>query len=82
MKCIFLGVKVDNDIIEASIVVIAMGPWSSQVKSFFPKFPSFPNIRGGKAHSIVIEAEVSPDALFMSYTNDRGKKEDPEFYPR
>ena len=82
MKFIFVGVKVDNDIIEASIAVIAMGPWSSQVKSFFPKFPLFPNIRGGKAHSIVIEAEVSPDALFMSYTNDRGKEEDPEFYPR
>ena len=59
-----------------------MGPWSSQVKSFFPKCSSFPDIRGGKAHSIVIEAKVSADALFMSYTNERGKEEDPEFYPR
>ena len=59
-----------------------MGPWSSQVKSFFPKCPYFPDIRGGKAHSIVIEATVSSEALFMSYTNERGKEEDPELYPR
>lgn len=59
-----------------------MGPWSSQVKSFFPKCSYFPDIRGGKAHSIVIDAHVSADALFMSYTNERGKEEDPEFYPR
>ena len=59
-----------------------MGPWSSQFKSCFSKFPSFPNISGGKAHSIVMEADVSPDALFLSYTNESGKEEDPEFYPR
>ena len=77
-----IGVKVDNDIIETNIVVIAMGPWSSQVKSYFPKFPFFPHIRGGKAHSIVIQAEVSADALFLTYTKGNGKEEDPEFYPR
>ena len=68
--------------IEADVVVIAMGPWSSQAKLFFPECHSFPNITGGKAHSIVVQADVSPDALFLSYINEEGQEEDPEIYPR
>ena len=59
-----------------------MGPWSSQLKSSFSKCHSFPNITGGKAQSIIFEANVSPDALFLSYINETGKEEDPEIYPR
>ena len=72
----------NNDFIETDVIVIAMGPWSSQAKAFFPSCPDFPNITGDKAHSIVVKADVSPDALFLSYLNDEGKEEDPEFYPR
>ena len=59
-----------------------MGPLSSQAKEFFPECHCFPNIRGGKAHSIILQADVSADALFLSYISEEGKGQDPEIYPR
>ena len=72
----------DGNLINADVVVLAMGPWTSQAKPYFPKCKYFPCIRGGKAHSIVVQADVSPDALFFSYETEDAKDEDPEFYPR
>ena len=72
----------NENIIDADVVVIAMGPWSSQAKEFFPKCNYFPDITGKKAHSMIFQADVSPDALFLSYINEEGKEQDPEIYPR
>ncbi len=72
----------DNRNILADVVVIAMGPWCTQAKRFFPKCRNFPTITGKKAHSIIVEADVSPDALFLSYIDEGGQEEDPELYPR
>ena len=68
--------------LNADIIVIAMGAWSGMAKNFFPNCTSFPNIRGPRAHSIVIDAEVAPEAMFVQYRKNTGELEDPEIYPR
>ena len=68
--------------LNADIVVIAMGAWSGMAKKFFPNCTSFPNIRGSRAHSIVIDAEVPPEAMFVHYRKNNGESKEPEIYPR
>ena len=73
--------------LNADIVVIAMGAWSGMAKNFFPNCTSFPNIRGNRAHSIVIDSvEVPPEAMFVQYRNNKKTGEEalkePEIYPR
>jgi len=63
-----------------------MGPWSqdalnwldSDVKSTLPK------ILGMKAHSIILQPKepLSAHCIFLNYQQLKGKKIDPEIYPR
>ena len=71
------GVKVDDDVIPADVVVIAMGPWSYKASSWF----GVPQIRGQRAHSILVHPEkpVTAHALFVDY---QPMSRDPEVYPR
>ena len=74
------GVKVDEEIIPADVVVVAMGPWSVTAAKWLP----LPSIETMRAHSVTIhpEAPLTPHALFteMSFRHDRPRS--PEFYPR
>eukprot|EP01098_Paradermamoeba_levis_P013944 TRINITY_DN6509_c0_g1_i1.p1 TRINITY_DN6509_c0_g1~~TRINITY_DN6509_c0_g1_i1.p1 ORF type:complete len:388 (-),score=87.60 TRINITY_DN6509_c0_g1_i1:43-1206(-) len=84
------GVKVGGEIIPADVVVIAMGPWSSQAADWLPK--SFPTqkllkgVSGLKAHSIVLKPQnpsaITPHALFLECKMKEGEWKDPEVYPR
>ncbi len=75
VKCVF----VDGNPIDADVVVIAMGPWTTEASKWFPE-AGIPKICGKRAHSIVLNTsgkEISPHAIFL---NMDGK--DPELYPR
>eukprot|EP01147_Barroeca_monosierra_P005786 gene5786-7282_t len=65
----------------ASKVLLAMGPWVHQARQWMHLIP---DVKGEKAHSIVIKPEhstVDGTAVFIDYA-DKGKMENPEIYPR
>ena len=73
--------QVSGQILEADVVVIAMGPWSGQASDWL----KVPRIVGNRAHSILIvpKEPMSPHALFTDVTSKNGgSSRDPEFYPR
>ena len=79
------GVMVDEEEIEADIVVIAMGPWSESSRSWFQK-ANIPRISGSRAHSIILgqaqnkcDDAVSAHALFLALDDI---ELEPEVYPR
>jgi len=76
-----VGVQVDGKVIDADVVVIAMGPWSHKAAEWFP---SIPVVSGHKAHSIVLHPNenVTAHALFLQYKSADGTVSDPEIYPR
>jgi glycine/D-amino acid oxidase-like deaminating enzyme len=75
------GAKVDDDIVEADAVVIALGPWSVLAARWLP----LPAVFGLKGHSIIFETGtmVPAEALFLEYQEPMGGGEQsPEIYPR
>lgn len=76
------GVLVDGEIVPADSVVVAMGPWSSQLKLI----GQLTSISGLKAHSIILKPKdpevITADMLFTHYVTKEGKKYEPEIYPR
>ncbi len=70
----------DGREVEADVVVVALGAWSTIVAG--PSFPkaNLPMINASRAHSVIIKKTVSADAVFLTY-KDRKQKE-PEIYPR
>eukprot|EP01026_Neomeris_dumetosa_P045414 TRINITY_DN3845_c0_g2_i1.p1 TRINITY_DN3845_c0_g2~~TRINITY_DN3845_c0_g2_i1.p1 ORF type:complete len:452 (+),score=53.82 TRINITY_DN3845_c0_g2_i1:44-1399(+) len=75
------GVLVDDYIIEADIVVIAMGPWSKRAKEWVGA--KWLNVSGHKYHSVVVKPNIpiSAHALFTNVVL-QGQRKDPEVYPR
>ncbi|GAX73930.1 hypothetical protein CEUSTIGMA_g1380.t1 [Chlamydomonas eustigma] len=79
-----MGVLVeDQDPVHADAVVIAMGPWTSQVSSWIPGLQVGNNI-GQKYHSVVLRPQqlVSEHCLFTSFKYASGRIVQPELYPR
>ncbi|EFJ33081.1 hypothetical protein SELMODRAFT_270535 [Selaginella moellendorffii] len=76
------GVVVDDKFVEAETVVIALGPWCGKLKLV----TDLTSISGLKAHSIILQPregrDISPHALFLSFTSREGETMDPEVYPR
>lgn len=66
------GCTVDGQLVEADVVVIAMGPWSIQACKWLPNMPKISSCR---AHSITMkpEKQVTPHALFLDYESPEGK---------
>ncbi len=72
------GVVLDNgESLPADVAVVAMGPWSHKANDWFPK-ARLPDIRGRRAHSVVLSADLTADAAFVSLSGG----DDPELYPR
>jgi glycine/D-amino acid oxidase-like deaminating enzyme len=69
----------------ASVVVLAMGPWSGQALKWFP---SLRPVTGTRAHSVTMrpkDVSASPvmsHALFLDTVDADGCHQDPEVYPR
>ncbi len=69
-------VVVDGNELAADAVIVAMGPWSGAAADWFPK-AKLPSITGHRAHSILLDASVTPHMLFLNIDS-----KDPEMYPR
>lgn len=72
----------DGNRIDADVVVIAMGAWSVQAQDFFPLCQKVFNVKGSRAHSIILEADIPPEAMFIQHVDKDGKFHEPEIYPR
>jgi glycine/D-amino acid oxidase-like deaminating enzyme len=75
------GVALANGkIVEADVVVIAMGPWSILASRWLP----LPPVLGYKGHSTVFEtgAAIPAEALFLEYREADGEMLTPELFPR
>lgn len=76
------GVVLENDKLEADIVVVALGAWSSVCRSFFNNSKKVFDVSGSRAHSIIVESDAPPQALFTHIARERGRPKEPEIYPR
>ena len=75
----------DGSHLEADVVVISMGAWSFQAADYFPLCKNAFQVEGQKAHSVILEANVPAEALFIHHIDDSGqslKSHEPEIYPR
>lgn len=74
-----IGALVDGELLQADIVVIAMGPWSILACQWLP----LPAVYGLKGHSLVFRYTPSaPRALFVEMETETGEIETPEVVPR
>ena len=72
------GVRVDGQALEADAVVLAMGPWTSQVAG-----ARLPRVTGLKGYSVTLAApDVPAHALFVDYRAADGRRFEPEIFPR
>ena len=74
------GVFVDGQLIEADVLVLAMGPWSIKASEWLP----IPPTSAKKYHSIVVtpKQDMTPDVVFLNHITSKGRKVEPEIYPR
>jgi glycine/D-amino acid oxidase-like deaminating enzyme len=74
------GVEVDGAILDADIVVIAMGLWSNLAAGWLP----LPAVYGLKDHSLVFETgyAIPAEALFLEFQEATGDLQASELFPR
>jgi glycine/D-amino acid oxidase-like deaminating enzyme len=74
------GVEVGGDVIEADVVVVAMGPWSLLAAEWM----SLPPVFGQRSPSLVYDTgtDVPPHALFLDYRDETGDIVSVEVFPR
>ena len=73
------GVGVDDGIIEADAVVVAMGPWTGRLARRL----ELPRIHGLKGYSVTLRGDDVPaHALFVDYRTTDGRHLEPEIFPR
>jgi glycine/D-amino acid oxidase-like deaminating enzyme len=74
------GVEIDDRVIEADAVVIAMGPWSLLAANRM----ALPAVFGQRSPSVVYDTghDVPPEALFLDYHEGDGSVIPVEVFPR
>jgi len=74
------GVEVDDRVVEADAVVIALGPWSLLAATWM----ALPAVFGQRSPSIVYDTvgDVPPEALFLDYHDEDGSVIPVEVFPR
>jgi glycine/D-amino acid oxidase-like deaminating enzyme len=74
------GVEVEGYVIEADVVVVAMGPWSLLAAEWM----SLPAVFGQRSPSLVYDtgSDVPPHALFLDYYDETGEFVSVEVFPR
>ena len=74
------GVEIDDGIIEADAVVVAMGPWSLLAAVWM----ELPAVFATRSPSLVYDTgtDISADALFLDYHADGGDAVTVEVFPR
>lgn len=72
------GVSIDGEVTPADVVVLALGPWTSQAQRWL----ALPQVFGSKGASIVLEAEVPGQVVFCEFIDHAGHRRSIEIYPR
>jgi glycine/D-amino acid oxidase-like deaminating enzyme len=72
------GVSIDGEVTPADVVVLALGPWTSQAQRWL----ALPQVFGSKGASIVLEAEVPGQVVFSEFFDREGQRRTVEIYPR
>lgn len=74
------GVLVDDEVIKADVVVLAMGPWTGALS----KSLSLPPVFGLRGNSVVLEppGQVPAECLFVETHDPNVGNISPEIYPR
>jgi glycine/D-amino acid oxidase-like deaminating enzyme len=73
------GVTVDGQLVEADVVVLALGPWTGRLA---PRL-GLPRVHGLKGYSVTLAAPDLPaHALFVDYRTADGRPLEPEIFPR
>ncbi len=72
------GVSIDGTDHPADIVVLALGPWTSQAQRWL----ALPQVFGSKSASIVLGAEAPATAVFSEFIARDGARSTIEVYPR
>lgn len=72
------GVSIDGVHHPADVVVLALGPWTSQAQ----RWMALPQVFGTKSASIVLGAEVPAQAIFSEFVGRDRQRSTIEMYPR
>jgi glycine/D-amino acid oxidase-like deaminating enzyme len=72
------GVSIDGTDRPADVVVLALGPWTSQAQ----RWVALPQVFGTKSASIVLGAELPAQAVFSEFISRDGRRSTIEMYPR
>lgn len=74
------GVMIEDELVAADVVVIAMGPWSVLAAEWLP----LPSIFAQKGHSLIFATgdDIPAQALFLAYQEDSGTVLTPEVFAR
>jgi glycine/D-amino acid oxidase-like deaminating enzyme len=72
------AVSVDGVDHPADVVVLALGPWTSQAQ----RWVALPQVFGTKGASILLGADVPGQAVFSEYIGRDGQRRQLEVYPR
>lgn len=72
------GVSVDGVHHPADVVVLALGPWTSQAQRWL----ALPQVFGTRSASIVLGAEVPAQAVFSEFVGRDRQRSTVEIYPR
>ena len=72
------GVSIDGVDHPADVVVMALGPWTSQAQ----RWMALPQVFGTKSASIVLGAEVPAQAVFSEFVGRDRQRSTIEMYPR
>jgi glycine/D-amino acid oxidase-like deaminating enzyme len=72
------GVSIDGEVRAADVVVLALGPWTSQAQRWL----ALPQVFGSKSASIVIGADVPAQAVFSEFYTRERQRYTIEIYPR
>lgn len=72
------GVSIDGGRRPADVVVLALGPWTSQAQRWL----ALPQVFGTKSASIVLGAAAPAQAVFSEFVSGSGQRSTIEIYPR
>jgi glycine/D-amino acid oxidase-like deaminating enzyme len=72
------GVVIDGAAEPADVVVLAMGPWTSQAQRWL----ALPQVFGSRGASVVLAADVPGQVLFSEFVTGDGRRTQLEIYPR
>jgi glycine/D-amino acid oxidase-like deaminating enzyme len=72
------GVSIDAEVHPADVLVLALGPWTSQAQ----RWMALPQVFGTKSASVVLGADVPAQAVFSEFVGRGGRRDTIEIYPR